>query len=164
MDSNFAVDSNTLIHCHRQVYPFEIAPAFWRQLVEKGGKRIIFLDLVKDEILSNNDKLSDWLRENDSYFVTKKAGETKIIRCYSEIITFVKSNQQYRETAKDEFARIADSWFCAYGKAYQDIIVTNKKYEPNIKRKVKIPNVCREFGIRYLGLLEFMLRLDVRFE
>ena len=45
-----------------------------------------------------------------------------------------------------------------------DIIVTEEKYEPNVKKRVKIPNVCREFGIDYIGLLEFMRELGIRFD
>lgn len=164
MDSKFVLDTNVLIFCHRQIYPFEIAPAFWRQLVEKGGQRIILLDKVKDEIYKNEDQLSSWLRENEDYFTTKIVGEAFVIRHYSKIITAIKENQQYRETAKSEFASIADSWICAYGIAYKDIIVTEEKYEPNIKKTIKIPNICKQFGINYIGLLEFMRKLDIRFD
>lgn len=163
MDRRFALDSNILIHCHRQIYPFEIAPAFWRQLLE-NGQRIVFLNKVKDEILRNQDELSKWLKENEEHFVTKEAGELSVISCYSEIITSVKNNAQYKETAKDEFASIADSWLCAYGMAYGDVLVTNEKFEPAIRKRVKIPNICREFNINYIGLLEFMRELDIRFD
>lgn len=67
-------------------------------------------------------------------------------------------------TAKNEFASVADSWLCAYGMTYEDIIVTEEKYEPNIKIKVKIPNVCREFDIDFIRLLEFIRELKIRFD
>ena len=164
MDRRFALDSNILIYCHRQIYPFEMAPAFWRQLIENGGQKIIFLDLVKDEIYRNEDQLSIWLKENEDHFLTIEAGDSSVISCYSDIITSIKKNTQYKETAKDEFASIADSWLCAYGMAYGDILVTNEKFEPAIRRRIKIPNICHEFNIDYIGLLEFMRELDIRFD
>ncbi len=164
MDKKFVLDSNILIFCHRQIYPFEMAPAFWRQLVEKGGKKIVFLDKVKEEIYRNEDQLSIWLRENEDYFVTRNVGKASVIECYSDIITFVKENTQYKETAKDEFASIADSWLCAYGMASGDVLVTNEKFEPAIRKRIKIPNICNEFNINYIGLLEFMRNLDIRFD
>jgi len=164
MDKEFILDSNILILCHRQRYPFEMAPAFWRQLTEKGGQRVILLDKVKDEILRNDDELSDWLKGNEDFFQIKKVGESEVIQCYSDIISFVKESNQYRETAKNEFASVADSWICAYGMAYGNVIVTNEKYEPDIKKKIKIPNICHEFSINYIGLLEFMRELDIRFD
>jgi len=48
--------------------------------------------------------------------------------------------------------------------AYGNVIVTNEKYEPDIKKKIKIPNICHEFSINYIGLLEFMRELDIRFD
>ena len=37
MDKRLAVDTNILVSCYRKIYPFDMAPAFWRQLIEKGG-------------------------------------------------------------------------------------------------------------------------------
>ncbi len=141
-----------------------MAPAFWRQLVEKGGQKIILIDKVKEEILRNEDQLSDWLKENENNFTIVEVGKLSVIECYSKIITSVKENQQYKETAKAQFAEVADSWLCAYGMSSGDIIVTEEKYEPDSKKSVKIPNVCREFSIDYIGLLEFMRKLDIRFD
>ena len=31
-----------------------------------------------------------------------------------------------------------------------------------IKRRIKIPNVCREFGIEYIDLLQFMREIGIR--
>ena len=52
-----------------------------------------------------------------------------------------------QRAAKIEFARIADSWLCAYGMATEDIIVTEERYEPVIRKSVKIPNICRELNM-----------------
>ncbi len=116
------------------------------------------------EILRNEDKLSDWLKENGDSSTIKKIDKLPVIQCYSKIITAIKRNEKYKESAKADFAGIADSWLCAYGMASGDIIVTEEKYEPNIRKRVKVPNICREFGIDYIGLLEFMRELGIRFD
>ncbi len=164
MDKKFVLDTNILVFCHRQLYPFDMAPAFWRQLIEKGGQKIVLIDKVKEEILKNGDQLTNWLKENENNFILKGVDKPQIIRSYSSIITSIQKNRQYKETAKIEFAENADSWLCAYGMASEDIIVTEEKYEPNIRKNVKIPNVCREFDIDYIGLLEFMRVLGIRFD
>lgn len=164
MGKKFAIDTNILISCHRQIYPFDMAPAFWRQLIEKGGQKIVFIDKVKEEILRNEDQLSNWLKENEDNFTIRRVDRLPVIECYSRIITSIQENQRYRETAKIEFAEVADSWLCAYGMASEDIIVTNEKYEPNTRKRVKIPNICEEFSIDYIGLLEFMRELGIRFD
>ena len=100
MDRRFALDSNILIYCHRQIYPFEMAPAFWRQLIENGGQKIIFLDKVKDEIYRNEDQLSIWLKENEDHFLTIEAGDSSVISCYSDIITSVKKIPNIKKLQK----------------------------------------------------------------
>ena len=83
---------------------------------------------------------------------------------YSTIINFVQSNEQYKESAKVEFASIADSWLCAHALTYGYIVVTQEKYNPNIKNRVKIPNICEEFNITYIDLLQFMREIGIRFD
>lgn len=78
------------------------------------------------------------------------------------IINSTNANEQYTPSAKKEFASSADSWLCAYGLAFGDTIVTLEKYEADIKKRVKIPNICREFGIKYIDLLQFMREIGIR--
>lgn len=40
MAEKYAIDANILIVAYRSIYPFTIAPSFWKQLVEKGGSNI----------------------------------------------------------------------------------------------------------------------------
>ena len=40
--------------------------------------------------------------------------------------------------------------------------MTLEKYDDDIRRRVKIPNVCREFGIEYIDLLQFMREVGIR--
>ena len=85
-----------------------------------------------------------------------------MIEAYRNIITGVNENDQYHQSAKDEFASIADSWLCAYGLAYDCTIVTLETYDSNIKKRIKIPNICEEFRIRYINLSQFMREVGIR--
>ena len=84
-----------------------------------------------------------------------------VIDSYRTIINSVNNSEQYKESAKRKFASSADSWLCAYGLALGETIVTLEKYEVEIKKSVKIPNVCREFGIEYIDLLQFMREIGI---
>ena len=42
--------------------------------------------------------------------------------------------------------------------------MTLEKYDADIRRRVKIPNVCREFGIKYIDLLQFMRKWVLGFK
>jgi len=79
------------------------------------------------------------------------------------MISSIKSNSQYFESAKSEFASVADSWLCAHAMTYDYVIVTEETYEAFSRKKVKIPNVCREFDIKFINLLQFMREIGIRF-
>ena len=164
MAEEYAIDANILIAVHRSQYPFDIAPGFWRQLVENGRGKLILIEEVRNEIYDNEDELSSWLKENEGAFKVVSSSNEDVVRNYSDIITNVRENTNYKEVAKSEFARVADSWLCAHALTSGYIIVTLEKFEPNIKKRIKIPNVCEEFNIPYINLLEFMKKIGIRFD
>lgn len=90
--------------------------------------------------------------------------DAKIIAAYRKIITSVQSNAQYTESAKRAFADKADSWLCALALAYGYVITTQEDYKPGAKNVVKIPNVCKEFNIPCINLLQFMREIGIRFD
>ncbi len=127
MDRKYAIDANILISASRNFYSFEIAPSFWRQLIEKGHNKIIIVDKIRDEICRNEDELSQWLKNKwKLFFIIKNSGDNNILKNYAKIITSVKENEQYKESAKAEFADVADSWLCAHAMTYDYIIVTQE--------------------------------------
>jgi hypothetical protein len=161
MDKKFIIDANLLIFCHRKLYPFETTPAFWQELLEKGGKRIILLDKVKEEISKYEEPLSTWLEENKDIFHTTTAGKKEVADCYSEILTNLILSAEYRDTVNQDYANNSDSWVCAYGMAYKYTIVTNDKHQPNNKNVITIPNICHEYDIEYIGFEDFLRELGV---
>lgn len=152
----YLIDSNIFITAHRALYPFDIAPGFWEQLIDKASEKIVIIEKVNDEILRGEDQLAEWYLENKDKFNIVTIPESAVIESYGKIISSINENKQYKQPAKDEFASIADSWLCAYGLAYNYTIVTYEKYSPNSKKRIMIPNICFEFDIKYIDLLQFM--------
>ena len=112
-------------------------PGFWRQFLEKIDGKVVLIDKVKEEIFSGDDQLSDWLRENQACFIQKNMSDIEVINAYSRIIQHVADNPHYSEAAKEEFARVADSWICAHALAHKYVVVTEEAYDPNSKKKSK---------------------------
>lgn len=163
MEHKYLVDANIFITAHRQRYPFDIAPSFWQQLVDKAADKIIIIEKVEDEILRGRDELAQWYNEQRSNFTILKIPEQEVILSYSKIINSVNENEQYKQSAKDEFASIADSWLCAYALAHEATIVTLEVYQQAAKKRVKIPNIYEEFDIRYIDMLKFMREIGMKF-
>ncbi len=67
----------------------------------------------------------------------------------------------YSTSAKANFARAsnADAWLVAYAKVFNHTIVTFETYNSEEKKNIKIPVVCKEFGVDYINLHEFMRRM-----
>jgi hypothetical protein len=162
MGNKYIIDSNVFITAHRQIYPFDVAPSFWEKLVEKASGKIIIIEAVQKEILKGQDLLAEWYEREKIKFQVYGIPDQEVIEAYKKIISSINDNEQYKLSAKEEFASLPDSWLCAYGLAYKDTIVTLEKYSAGIKNRIKIPNVCREFDIEYIDLLQFMRELSIR--
>ena len=106
--------------------------------------------------------LTDWYTSQSSNFTVLGIPSQEVIESYKKIINSINGNDEYKQSAKEEFASIADSWLCAYALAYGETIVTLEKYQAGIKNRIKIPNVCEEFGIKYIDLLQFMRDIGIR--
>lgn len=162
MRDKYLIDANVFMTAHRQLYPFDLAPSFWEQLVEKASDRIVIIEEVQKELRRGQDLLVEWYERECAKFTVLGIPDPKVIHSLRVIINSTNANEQYTPSAKKEFASSADSWLCAYGLAFGDTIVTLEKYEADIKKRVKIPNICREFGIKYIDLLQFMREIGIR--
>jgi len=80
------------------------------------------------------------------------------------IIEWSHNEPQYLESAKREFAESsnADAWVIAYAMHVDGIVVTQESYSPEIKRKIPIPNVCKDFDIPYMDTFEMLRNLNVQ--
>ena len=44
------------------------------------------------------------------------------------------------------------------------VLVTNEVSAPDAKARVPLPNLCAEFGVRYINTVELLRELNVRFD
>jgi hypothetical protein len=164
----YIVDSNFFIQAHRDTYPLDVAVSFWnkvKQLALDG--KIISIDKVKAEIYDKNDALETWCKNNlpDDFFKdTSEVIDTK----YREVIRWAYSKRShYLEKALNEFldAEEADAFIVAYalGDMTNRTIVTQEVSRPEMKSKIKIPEPCSFFNIRYLRVMEMFRELKETF-
>ncbi|OQM46676.1 twitching motility protein PilT [Anoxybacillus sp. UARK-01] len=158
----FVLDTNVLVEAHRRYYAFDIAPCFWRVLVELASKgHIISIDRVKDELMKSGqeDALNKWaLSEFDHWFASTDKEE--VFEAYREVINWAMGANQYYAYAKTEFADVADSWVVAFAKAYNYVVVTQEQYNRDAKRRILIPNACRAMGVKYMNTFEMLRKLN----
>ena len=101
--NHFLIDSNAIITPYLQYYPFDLMPKFWEQLeinIENGS--ICILDMVKNEILKGNDKLSEWIKGiSISNLIDHR--NANILDKYSEILDYIQNSGYYSSKALTEW-------------------------------------------------------------
>ena len=159
----FVLDSNVLITAKNSYYSFDICPAFWIALISasKNG-RILSIDRVRDELLAGNDDLSRWVKLYVSGIFVPSS-EPAVRAAYSRMVSWVQRNPQFTRPAKAEFARVADGWLAAYASVHGATVVTLETFDPSIKRRIKLPNVCRQFNVKYIDTFDMLRKLGVSF-
>lgn len=162
---NFLVDSNFFIQAHRLYYPFDVVPSFWERVKDLTSRGIICsLDKVKNEICANGDELSEWIRNNLDGSVFKDSEE-----CLDEYRSVtgwaISKNDHFSESAIAEFCHAdeADAWLISFALKKGIIVITHEVSAPGSKKKIKMPDVCNQFGVRYMNTIEMFRTIGERF-
>ena len=165
----YVLDSNVFIEAARRYYAFDLAPRFWDSLVEHADNgEIESIDWVKKELgkgkgkKGEEDELAKWANSNFGHAFCS-TDEEDVIESYGMVMTWVQGQSQYTDAAKTYFASGADGWLVAYARSKGRVVVTHEVLDPNIRRKVPIPNVCDAFGVVYADTFKMLRELGVRF-
>ena len=167
----YIMDTNTFITAKNTFYAYDIVPSFWSTLLGmfKTGK-VKVIDAVADEIADGKDDLTEWFGENikksaddagDSYVIQAKQNGT-VLQNYQNIANLVMQNAQYKESEKSRFLSRADLWLIAAGKALNATIVTQEVLSGEGTRKVKIPDICQQVGVKYVNLYDMMRAVGIK--
>ncbi|MBN2287043.1 MAG: DUF4411 family protein [Tissierellales bacterium] len=161
-DSVYILDANVFIEAARRYYAFDLESPFWDNLIRLAEEgRILSIDRVKAELEKGHDDLADWA-SNDFHNAFESTDDEDVITSYAEIMKWVYQNNQFTIAAKSQYAGSPDGWIIAYAHAKDCIVVTHEVLEENIKRKVKIPNVCKNFDIKWIDTFEMLRKLNVK--
>ncbi|MCK4738664.1 MAG: DUF4411 family protein [Deltaproteobacteria bacterium] len=157
----YSLDANILIEAKNGPYGFDIVPAFWKWLDEQISKERIFCSkFVYDEIVYGDDELAVWIKERKKRgFIVEPNDSAQII--FKDIADYVGKN--YPSHRSSEFLAGADPWIIAQAKSEKAIVVTGEVLAPNTTRKVKIPNICKEFKVPCMGTYDVLRKLKASF-
>lgn len=170
--SRFVVDANVFIQAANGYYAFDICPGFWTVLLRqhKTG-RVASIDKIKKELTVNRqkgqerDKLSEWANNDvpDTFF--KKTSDQAVVKTFGELVRWVNSVGQFSTQAIAKFFGGADGWLIAYAKVNGLTLVTHETLvDPKAKRKVCIPRICHNFGVKYCDTFEMLRDVEAVFK
>lgn len=159
----YVLDANVFIEAAKKYYQFDIVPTFWYELLKHAANdQLCSIDKIRSELLKGKDKLADWAKNEFSFaFLTSSTADVQ--NAYVPLISWVTSSPQFKQFAKDEFADCPDGWLIAYALANNLTVVTHEVYNRDIQKKVPIPNVCMEFGIKHMNTYDMLRELQIRF-
>lgn len=163
MTAGYLLDSNVLIAAKNSYYSFDLCPGFWEALLAAHkAERIFSLDRVEVELRKGDDDLVDWVsRLPKGFFLGSTDADS--VKHFAAMQQWAAKCGQFGPSARDEFARVADGWLMATAKAKGHTLVTQERYRADAKRKVPMPNVCKQFAIAYMDTFDMLRTLRASF-
>jgi hypothetical protein len=157
----FVIDTGVFIQAKQTYYAFDIAPRFWELLIEANNAgKIESIDRVQKELIRGKDDLARWAKDDFSD-AFKSTDRVDVATVYGQIINWVRQQARFSRAEIARFARGADGWLIAYAKITDGIVVTHEGSEPTSNR-VKIPDVCQQFGVTCTSPFRMLRELGVK--
>lgn len=164
----FLVDSNSFMTPYRSYYAFDLVPAYWDAIIKPiRDRKIVVLDMVKDEIAKGEDDLSKWIARADELKTIQHVNDETVNK-YQDVLQFVATSGYYKESAFSIWAQgsVADPWIIASAIANGYTVVTEEVGTGVLSRKqqqkvAKIPDVAGEFEVKTVNIYEMMRRLGI---
>lgn len=157
----FLLDANTYIQAKNQYYGMDICPAYWDwldQQFELG--EVASIEMVGMELKAGNDELAQWAKDRPHHFISNDDQPTQQV--FIGIVQRLMAGD-YNAGSRDNFMAKADPWIIAKASVLGAAVVSHEsRLEPTTK-KVKVPNVCEEFGVTCISTFELLRTLQARF-
>lgn len=157
----YLLDANTYIEAKNLYYGMDICPGYWQWLdIQFQNNLVNSVHSVFSELNGYGDELSEWVKERRDQFLSVTDDETQDI--YARIVQFV-ADGDYQAANRDQFLAGADPWLIAKAGVIGSVVVTHETMVGDDSKKVKIPNICVQFGIEFLNSFELLKILQARF-
>ena len=160
---DYWLDSNIFIEGKKGPYAFDIAPRFWDLIDELiDDSQLSCPQLVYDELLDVQDDLASWSKERRTSGLFRPP-DVDVQEVYREVVEYVR--QRYPDNqARRRFLDRADPWVIAHAISGIGTVVTLELRVARSSQQVKIPNVCHDFGVRWINTYQLLRELGVSWD
>ncbi|RLI48384.1 MAG: DUF4411 domain-containing protein [Candidatus Thorarchaeota archaeon] len=142
----YSFDTSAFIQPFRDYYPPDVFPTLWDligSLIERGD--IIATKEVQFELQQKDDKLVTYVRRFPGLFV-ELSDEVQ-----REAHAIINHYPGWVDPYKHK--NMADPFVIALARVHDLTVVS---YEEEKKGRVKIPRVCKDFGVRHFTFVDFL--------
>lgn len=137
-------------------------PAYWDWLDQQYQQgTLASIISVYDELIKQDDELSDWAKERKNQFLGITA--TDIQEKFANVAQYVGSLSNKNQEDVAIFLGGADPWLIAKAALDNATIVTHEVLVPPESRKVKLPNICEHFQVKHITTFNLLRMLNARF-
>jgi len=143
----FCLDANVFIEANNGPYSMDFNQSFWNFLDNQATAGTVYSSvMVYDELTVANNKLAAWVktRKGPPLFVQP---EEAVQKKFGPIADYV--NDKYPSFNADSFLQGADPWIIAQAMQDGSTVVTHEVLVGPDSKKVKIPNICQQFGVNW---------------
>lgn len=151
----YLLDSNTLIEAKNLYYRFSFCPGYWNWVIKENAKGNIYsAKKIKAELLVGNDDLAGWAKkEAKNLFLSETSS---LAGSLAVIAQWVSDQKKFKPAALTTFLRSADYYLIAEAHARGYAVVTREKSEPDSKKRVMIPDVCKAVGVTCISPFDLL--------
>lgn len=158
----YLLDSNSYIQAKNQYYQIDFCPGYWDWLDHQFEAGILAsILLVYKELESFDDELSVWVKSRKKQFLDVSDDKTQ--EQFIQIAAYSQTLQNMQPGNIENFLAGADPWLIAKASVLNAVIVTQEVLAPESARKIKIPNVCKKFGVQYMNTFQLLRELEACF-
>ncbi len=158
----YLLDANSYIEAKNRYYQMSFCPAYWDWLDQQYTLgTLASISSVYDEVARKGDDLSTWVQARPHQFlaVSAPAIQSKM----TEVAQHVADLPNKDSANVANFLSGADPWLIAVAALHDETIVTHEALTGANSKKIKIPNICNHFGVRYINTFELLNELSARF-
>lgn len=158
---NYLLDANTYIQAKNQYYGMDICPAYWEWLDLQFEQGVVAsVDMVGQELKDGNDELMLWVKARPAHFLENNDDDTQ--GAFGHVAAFVAAGD-YNPGNRDDFLAKADPWIIAKAMSIGATVVTHESALAPHSKKVKVPNICDQFGVPCINTFQFLRTLNAQF-
>ena len=156
----YCLDANVLIEAWQKYYAPAFCSDYWEMLNGLGQQERIFLpQQVFDEITRTEDDLAAWVKKS---LIPVYPTDGPVTECLRRIYAANPSHVLLVDNTRQR--SMADPWVIAHAMNSNACVVTKEHLETAVNSKrVKIPNVCQNMGIRCIDDYTFIRELNITF-
>lgn len=152
----FLLDANVFISAHRDYYPPDRVPEFWDWLAYNAAEGAIKVPQpIWDELKPHDEDLKKWFKTHEDDFILNPDD--------SDVLVPDVLDKYAPDLTDAEIERIgADPFLIAAALHYGATVVSKEGSDSKTRAKRKIPDVCRDLGVRCITDHRLIVELDFR--